>query len=54
VKRTILGYKSSSDSESQYEQEITAEPGYTNLSIQIETASDLSDAIDKVWVLNKP
>jgi len=54
VKRTILGYKSSSDSKSQYEQEITAEPGDTSLSIQIETASDLSDAIDKVWVLNKP
>lgn len=54
VKRVIVGYKSSGESESRYEQEITAEPGDTSLSIQIETAGDLSDAVDKVWVIKKP
>lgn len=54
VKRTLLGHKSSSDSESKYEQELTAELGDTSLNVQIETAGDLSDAIENVWVIKSP
>lgn len=54
ARRVTLGEKTSAESESRYVTNIVAEPGDTNLSVQVETNGDLSDAIEKVWVLNIP
>jgi len=54
ARRVTLGEKPSADSQSQYVADIVAEPGDTNLSLQVETSGDLGQAIEKVWVINIP
>ncbi|MGQ9505751.1 MAG: hypothetical protein ACUVQG_13075 [Thermogutta sp.] len=54
TKGKVLGEKIFSDTQSDYELEFIADSSDGSLSIQIETAGDLSDAVDKVWVVNQP
>lgn len=53
-RRLLIGQRASPEDESRYEIEFVAEPNDTTLSIQVETGGDLSEAIDKVWVVSTP